>query len=170
MIYGILNWLNSICHEKEIFWNEIRKVGQGKGSFHFRESRWLFSPVGILSELIRKDRLNPQEKLEFERLSQEYEKEELRLHLADVQDARKSNVDIQQAAHASPLAKNTAYILDFVIVVSTILIGLLLFFQVVPGENQQIASIVFGALLAHCGTVVGFHRGTSKEKEILVNN
>jgi len=54
-----------------------------------------FPPVGILSELIGKDRLNLQEKMEFERLSQEYEKEELRLHLADVQDARKSNVVIQ---------------------------------------------------------------------------
>jgi len=129
-----------------------------------------FPPVGILSELVGKERLNPKEKVEFERLCREYETEELKLHLADIQDARKSNVVIQQAAHASPLAKNTAYILDFVIVVSTILIGLLLFFQVVPGENQQIASIVFGALLAHCGTVVGFHRGASKEKEILVNN
>ncbi|MTI29872.1 hypothetical protein [Xanthovirga aplysinae] len=82
-----------------------------------------------------------------------------------VQQAWASNIKIQIAEYASKLAKNTTYILDFVIVISTVILEILLFYAGVPQENQQITSIVFGGILTHYGTVVGFHRGSSKEKE-----
>ncbi|MTI31413.1 hypothetical protein [Xanthovirga aplysinae] len=118
-----------------------------------------------MADLLGKDQLSPADKLEFERLSREYEQTDLKLYLEDVQHARDSNVEIQKAEYASKLAKNTAYILDFVIVVSAVLLGFMLFFVGVPKENEQLSYIVFGALLTHCGTIIGFHRGSSKEKE-----
>jgi uncharacterized BrkB/YihY/UPF0761 family membrane protein len=72
------------------------------------------------------------------------------------------NAEIQLSATSSFLAKNTAYIIDFVIVGAAILLAFLLFFVGVPEENKELAYTAFGSLLTLCGTVVNFHRGSSQ--------
>jgi maltodextrin utilization protein YvdJ len=82
--------------------------------------------------------------------------------LADAADARKMNASIQTTAEASWLAKNAAYVLDFLIIGSTVLLGLLLFAVKLPVENKELALTVFGALLALATQCVQFHRGSSQ--------
>lgn len=120
-----------------------------------------FPPVKMLKALIPEG-LTAEQKDELNAALKEYELNDLKEHLKDVQDARAMNVQIQQADKASKLAKNAAYYLDFVIVGATIIIGMLLFFRAIPAQNQQVANIIFGSLLTLCGTVVNFHRGTSQ--------
>jgi hypothetical protein len=72
------------------------------------------------------------------------------------------NAEIQLSNAASFLAKNTAYIIDFVIVGATIIMTWLLFFKGVPDENKELAYMAFGSLLTLSGTVVNFHRGSSQ--------
>jgi hypothetical protein len=99
---------------------------------------------------------------------QEIDLEKLKADHANTADARKMNAEIQLSAAASFLAKNTAYIIDFVIVGATIIMTWLLFFKGVPDANKELAYMAFGSLLTLSGTVVNFHRGSSqgsKEKE-----
>lgn len=121
-----------------------------------------FPPAKMLKALLPEADLTPDQVREFDAALKEYELNELKEHLKDVQDARAMNVQIQQTDKASKLAKNAAYYLDFVIVGATIIIGMLLFFRAIPAQNQQVANIIFGSLLTLCGTVVNFHRGTSQ--------
>ena len=75
--------------------------------------------------------------------------------------ARENNAKIQESANASNLAKNTPYILDFFIVISTFVLGLLLFLTPIPEQNKDILNILFGTLLGLSVTVVNYHRGSS---------
>lgn len=75
--------------------------------------------------------------------------------------ARDMNTHIQESESASQIAKNAAYILDFLIVGFTIAAVLFLFFKGVPPENKEYFYMALGALLAHTGTIINFHRGTS---------
>lgn len=81
---------------------------------------------------------------------------------ANTADARAMNSSIQSSAEASGLAKNAAYIIDFVIVGSTIGLCTLLMLQGVPTENKELALMALGSLITLCGTVVNFHRGSSQ--------
>ncbi|MBN1340742.1 MAG: hypothetical protein JXA03_15545 [Bacteroidales bacterium] len=121
-----------------------------------------FPPVKLLKALLPEGILTPDQAVEFNAALQEYELKELHEYLKDMQDARQMNVKIQQADQASKISKIAAYIIDFVIVGATILVGMMLFFKSIPQENRDIAYVVFGALLTLCGTVVNFHRGTSQ--------
>jgi hypothetical protein len=62
---------------------------------------------------------------------------------------------------AGLLARNTAYILDIFIVVSTFALVLLIMFAEVPASNKELVYTAFGSLLTLCLTVVQFHRGSS---------
>ena len=75
--------------------------------------------------------------------------------------ARENNAKIQESSNASNLAKNTPYILDFFIVISTFALGLLLFLTPIPEQNKDILNILFGTLLGLSVTVVNYHRGSS---------
>lgn len=75
--------------------------------------------------------------------------------------ARQMNARIQESANAGRLAKTAPYILDFVIVGSTIALAALLFFKAIPLENKELAYTALGSLLTLCVTVVNFHRGSS---------
>lgn len=102
-------------------------------------------------------------KIDFEKLKLEYE---------DTINSRETNVKIQESQNASWLAKNTAYILDFIVILSTIFLGMMLFFVVIPQENMNIANIMFGAMLSYCSTIFGWHRGSSKgstDKQEIIN-
>ena len=101
---------------------------------------------------------NPQDAVKLA----EIKLEELKAGHANTADARKMNAEIQLSATSSFLAKNTAYIIDFVIVGAAIMLAFLLFFVGVPDENKELAYTAFGSLLTLCGTVVNFHRGFSQ--------
>ena len=101
---------------------------------------------------------NPQDAVKL----QEIDLEKLKADHANTADARKMNAEIQLSTAASFMAKNTAYIIDFVIVGATIIMTWLLFFKGVPDENKELAYMAFGSLLTLSGTVVNFHRGSSQ--------
>lgn len=84
------------------------------------------------------------------------------LHNQNTDSARRMNAEIQSAEYASWFAKNTAYVLDFVIVGATLFMTWLLFIVGVPPENKELSYMAFGSLLTLCGTVVNFHRGSSQ--------
>jgi hypothetical protein len=101
---------------------------------------------------------NPQDAVKLA----EIKLEELKADHANTADARKMNAEIQNSATSSFLAKNTAYIIDFIIVGATIIMTWMIFFKGVPDANKELAYMAFGSLLTLCGTVVNFHRGSSQ--------
>lgn len=87
-------------------------------------------------------------------------------------NAREHDIKVQEAGNASQLAKNAPYIIDFIVVCSTILLGLLLFFKAIPLENRDIANIMFGALFSWSATIINYHRGSSsgsRDKQLTLN-
>lgn len=87
--------------------------------------------------------------------------EAVKVDNANTADARDMNKRIQESANASSFAKNAAYIIDFIIVIATLLLATLCFFKVVPQDNQQLVYMALGSLITMCGTILNFHRGTS---------
>lgn len=97
-------------------------------------------------------------RVEDNRISAELEK----ANLQDTQNARDMNAAIQQSGSAGWLAKNLPYLLDIVIVSGALVLGLLLFVFEIPKGNRELALTAFGLLLGLAGTVINFHRGSSK--------
>jgi hypothetical protein len=92
----------------------------------------------------------------------ELDLKELELTNANTDSARKMNAEVQNSANASWLAKNIAYCIDVVIVLSTIGLTYMLMSKQVPADNKELALMAFGSLVTLCGTVVNFHRGSSQ--------
>jgi len=80
--------------------------------------------------------------------------------------ARDMNKSIQMSSQASPISKVAAYYLDFIIVISTLLVAGLVIFVTIPAGNKELAFTILGSLMALCGTVVNFHRGTSASSHV----
>lgn len=102
-------------------------------------------------------------KIDFEKLKEDNRAKEF-VTISNNQNtasARENNAKIQESSNASNLAKNTPYILDFFIVISTFALGLLLFLTPIPEQNKDILNILFGTLLGLSVTVVNYHRGSS---------
>lgn len=113
---------------------------------------------------ISKKELTPQEKqavIDAEVQLKRLDFEALKLEYENTNKSREMNVSIQESENASSLAKKAAYILDFMIVGSTITLGLMLFFFEIPPTNKELAYTLFGALLTQSSTVFNFHRGSS---------
>ena len=102
-------------------------------------------------------------KIDFEKLKEDNRAKEFVTieNNKNTASARENNAKIQESANASNLAKNTPYILDFFIVISTFALGLLLFLTPIPEQNKDILNILFGTLLGLSVTVVNYHRGSS---------
>jgi hypothetical protein len=77
-------------------------------------------------------------------------------------DARSMNARIQEATSGSTLAKNAAYLLDFIIVSAAVIVSWLAFFKGVPAENKEIVYMALGSLWTLTGTIINFHRGSSR--------
>jgi hypothetical protein len=92
----------------------------------------------------------------------ELDLKELELNNANTDSARKMNAEVQNSVNSSWLAKNIAYCIDVVIVLSTIGLTYMLMSQQVPTDNKELALMAFGSLVTLCGTVVNFHRGSSQ--------
>lgn len=79
----------------------------------------------------------------------------------NTKSAREMNAAIQTSAEAMAFVKILPYLLDAAIVGGTLLIGVALFWWKIPVENKELAYTMFGGLLAHCGTILNFHRGST---------
>lgn len=92
----------------------------------------------------------------------ELELEDKKLDHANTASAREMNSAVQSSANASTLAKEAAYYLDFLIVIATIGLAYTIFLSDTALVNQELAYTAFGSLLTMCGTILNFHRGTSR--------
>lgn len=113
-------------------------------------------------------------KIDFEKLKLETEAklEDKRLNIQNTNNAQVMNTQIQTSEFSSKLAKNTAYIIDLVLVLSLVVLVFCLFIFKLPIENKELAYTMFGSFLMYVGTVINFHRGSSKgsnEKQELIN-
>ena len=113
-------------------------------------------------------------KIDFEKLKLETEAklEDKRLDIQNTNNAQVMNAQIQASEFSSKLAKNTAYIIDLVLVLSLVVLVFCLFIFKLPIENKELAYTMFGSFLMYVGTVINFHRGSSKgsnEKQELIN-
>ena len=102
-------------------------------------------------------------KIDFEKIKEDNRTKEF-VTIQDNQNtanARDNNSKVQESENATKLAKNTPFIIDFIIVISTVLLGAALFAFKIPIENKELAYMMFGAMLAHCGTIINYHRGSS---------
>lgn len=113
-------------------------------------------------------------KIDFEKLKEDNRAKEF-ITIQDnsnTANARENNTKIQETQNASWLAKNTAYILDFLAVFAVLLLGIGLLFIEIPKDNLQIVNIMFGSLLGIMGAVYNYYRGSSRgsaEKQDLIN-
>lgn len=113
-------------------------------------------------------------KIDFDKLKLETEAklEDKRLDIQNTNNAQVMNTQIQASEFSSKLAKNTAYIIDLVLVLSLVVLVFCLFIFKLPIENKELAYTMFGSFLMYVGTVINFHRGSSKgsnEKQELIN-
>ena len=113
-------------------------------------------------------------RIDFETLKLEKETvlEDKRLDIQNTNNAQVMNTQIQTSEFSSKLAKNTAYIIDLVLVLSLVVLVFCLFIFKLPIENKELAYTMFGSFLMYVGTVINFHRGSSKgsnEKQELIN-
>ena len=113
-------------------------------------------------------------KIDFEKIKLETEAklEDKRLDIQNTNNAQVMNTQIQASEFSSKLAKNTAYIIDLVLVLSLVALVFCLFIFKLPIENKELAYTMFGSFLMYVGTVINFHRGSSKgsnEKQELIN-
>lgn len=92
-----------------------------------------------------------------------YKKELLSYHLENTKSAREMNANVQDSDNASWMAKNGAYYMDFIIILATIGLGVMLFFVGIPADNLQIANIMFGTMLGYVSTVINYHRGSAQD-------
>lgn len=113
-------------------------------------------------------------RIDFEKIKLETEAklEDKRLNIQNTNNAQVMNTQIQTSEFSSKLAKNTAYIIDLVLVLSLVVLVFCLFIFKLPIENKELAYTMFGSFLMYVGTVINFHRGSSKgsnEKQELIN-
>lgn len=92
-------------------------------------------------------------------------------YLKDTQNARETNARVQESDKASWLAKNLAYCIDaFIIFVwgfltVYLLVVMLNLVKKVDGVDYTAVTAVWGGVTAFAGTVLNFHRGTSRGSE-----
>lgn len=93
--------------------------------------------------------------------------EETKVYLADTQDARSTNVQIQESEKASWLAKNIAYCIDIAIVGTWMFLTIYLLCVMLSLVKKDATvdytavTAVWGGVGAYASTIINFHRGTS---------
>ena len=102
----------------------------------------------------------------------DYDLRETEAYLADIANSRAMNVNIQESKKASWLAKNTAYILDFLVITLFAIVLFIVIRSELSQEQKDLALIGLGVLGAKLEQVITFHRGSSqgsKDKTNLLN-
>lgn len=87
---------------------------------------------------------------------------EKELEIKNTANAQNMNTKIQESEHASKIAKEGPYYLDFLVVGSTLALAAVLLFNGVPPVNKELVYMAFGSLVTMCGTILNFHRGSSQ--------
>lgn len=107
------------------------------------------------------------EELAIEKLKVEIDKE--KAYLADTQDARTNNTQIQESDKASWLAKNVGYCIDIFLSLLWGTVTIILFLKIfkIAAQDVDMVSLMalHGTVTAVFMNVVSFHRGTSKGSE-----
>lgn len=127
-------------------------------------SKFKADPTKVAEFEKEMEELRINSELEANRIGLEAERiknAEIESFLKDTQDARASNVAIQQSDKASWLSKNSMYILAIVITIG--FFGLLTYMLKynVPKENKDILNIMLGSLGTAWITIVNFFFGSS---------
>lgn len=120
--------------------------------------------IDVVSEKLGvelKPDMTPEEIQKVQEAAMKHEEFKIQQDNANTNSAREMNTKVQEAEKASFLAKNTAFILDFCIVLSAIIITFLAFFVGIPFENKEIIYTLLGSLWTYTGVVINFHRGTT---------
>ncbi len=116
--------------------------------------------------------------LRIKELTEQFQEVQLKLssdleqaYLKDTENARDSNVKIQESDKASWLSKNVAYMMDIFIMLlwgtltSYLLIVMLKIVQKEQGVDYTAVTAIWGAVTAVATTVINFHRGSSRGSE-----
>lgn len=108
-----------------------------------------------------KPEMSEEEILKVKEAAMKHEEFLIQQDNSNTASARDMNSRIQETDKASWLAKNTAFVLDFCIVLSAIILTFMAFFVGIPFENKEIIYTLIGSLWTYTGVVVNFHRGTT---------
>lgn len=79
----------------------------------------------------------------------------------DSTNAREMQREVLKSPSASWMAKNTAFILDYMVVGATLFLSWYAFVKGIPEINKEIVYLSLGSLITMCGNVIQFHRGSS---------
>jgi hypothetical protein len=126
----------------------------------------------IVDDLHTSDEEEQQLELKKRTLANNYDLEKRKLSYEDTKNSRLMNSDIQKSKHSSTLAKNSAYILDFLIIIGFLFSLYVLLFIEIPSMNEKIIYLVIGSLGTLATQIIQFHRGSSqgsKDKSNLQN-
>ena len=120
------------------------------------------------ADILQLKQLESQDRTRLEELAYKNKVEDNRhiesVYNAETKDrdgAREHDTKVQESENASWMAKNAAYYIDFLIILSTFGLATMLFFVDIPKDNIQIANIMFGTMLGLMTTIVSYHRGSS---------
>lgn len=109
----------------------------------------------------------PPEKIaEIQAKAQEHEEFMVEQDNKNTADARDMNSKVQESQNASWLAKNAAYIMDFMVILATIALSCFAYFIGVPDVNKELVYMALGSLITMTGTILNFHRGSSASSQM----
>ena len=109
--------------------------------------------------------MSPEKLAEVKAAAMKHEEFRIEQDNKNTDSARVMNTGIQVSEHASTLAKNAAYFIDFAVVTAAVIISWLAFFKGVPPENKELVYMALGSLWTLVGTIVNFHRGSSRASQ-----
>jgi hypothetical protein len=109
--------------------------------------------------------MSPEKIAEIQAAATKHEEFKIEQDNKNTDSARVMNTGIQTSEFASTLSKNAAYFIDFAVVIAAIVISWLAFFKGVPPENKELVYMALGSLWTLVGTIVNFHRGSSKASQ-----
>lgn len=133
----------------------------------------IFPPAKILSALFNTTPdVLPEQRLEFERLVKDYELNELKEYLADVQNAR--NMQIAALNQSDTFSKRFIYYLGAGSALLGFIYIYLVTFIAIPANSLRIADTILGVVIGTVfGTIFNFFFGSSKgssDKNELIKN
>lgn len=117
-----------------------------------------FPPAKILTALIGKESLPPEDQLEFEKLLAEHEKEIYALDVQDRDSARHREIEITKTVgHADKMQIFVGVAIILAFFTSLILIG----FKEIPARNEHIMINALGILEGGILSVITYYYGSS---------
>jgi len=119
----------------------------------------IFPPAKIITELLKGDDLPPEKKIELEKLLHEYEQNERRDYLSDVQNARSREIEYVKALGRPDWMQIAVGVL---VMVSFCFLQYVLVYRNIPQDNKEIFLHLMGMIDTAAGLVIGYYFGSSK--------